>query len=120
MSFRIYGEKGGLIWNQEDPNALFFKQNNLPVKIYKPAHNSLDKLSQFSSRLRPGHPEGLLSAFANLYSEFAEVFFSKELKQKNYSSYINILPGVDDGIEIIKIINSSIKSNKNFGKWFNI
>lgn len=117
LSFRIYGEKGGLIWNQEDPNSLFFKQNNLPVKIYKPAHNSLDKLSQFSSRLRPGHPEGLLSAFANLYSEFAEVFFSKELNQRKYPNYSDILPGIDNGIEINKIIKSSIKSNKNFGKW---
>ena len=117
LSFRIHGEKGALIWNQEEPNQLFLKKNNSPVKIFKPSHNSLHSISQLSSRLRPGHPEGLLSAFANLYSEFAEAIFAKKLKKENYKDYLNDLPSVNDGIDILKAIKASLKSNEKKGKW---
>ena len=117
LSFRSHGEKGALIWNQEEPNQLFLKKNNSPVKIFKPSHNSLHGISQLSSRLRPGHPEGLLSAFANLYSEFAEAIFAKKLKKGNYKDYLNDLPSVNDGIDILKAIKASLKSNEKKGKW---
>ena len=117
LSFRIHGEKGALIWHQEEPNQLLLKQNNSPVKIFKPAHSTLHTISQLSSRLRPGHPEGLLSAFANLYSEFAEAIFAKKLNQNNYKDYLKNLPSVEDGIDVLKAIKASLKSNEKKGKW---
>ena len=106
-----------MIWHQEEPNQLFLKQNNYPVKIFKPAHSLLHTISQQSSRLRPGHPEGLLSAFANLYSEFAEAIFAKKLKQNNYKDYLKNLPSVEDGIDVLKAIKASLKSNEKKGQW---
>ena len=117
LSFKIHGEKGALIWFQEEPNKLILKKNNSPVKIFKPAHNSLHEISQLSSRLRPGHPEGLISAFANLYSEFAEAIFAKKLNKDNYRNYLKNLPSINEGIEVLKAIKVSLKSNENNGKW---
>ena len=117
LSFKIHGEKGALIWFQEEPNKLILKKNNSPIKIFKPAHSSLHEISQLSSRLRPGHPEGLISAFANLYSEFAEAIFAKKLNKVNYKDYLKNLPSYNDGIEVLKAIQVSLKSNENKGKW---
>jgi len=117
LSFKIHGEKGALLWFQEEPNKLILKKNNSPIKIFKPAHNSLHEISQLSSRLRPGHPEGLISAFANLYSEFAEAIFAKKLNKDNYRNYLKNLPSINEGIEVLKAIKVSLKSNENNGKW---
>ena len=117
LSFKIHGEKGALLWFQEEPNKLILKKNNSPIKIFKPAHNSLHEISQLSSRLRPGHPEGLISAFANLYSEFAEAIFAKKLNKDNYRDYLKNLPSINEGIEVLKAIKVSLKSNENNGKW---
>ena len=69
-----------------------------------------------SSRLAAGHPEGFFEAFANIYTEFADMI-NIQSKNKNLKpSY----PTIDDGVKGIKFIFAAKKSSKLNSKWIKI
>ena len=73
LAIRIYGEKGGLEWHQEDPNTLILKWPDRPRQILRTGggYGFLSAPALKATRLPAGHPEGYLEAFANLYRSFA-------------------------------------------------
>ena len=71
LRIRIFGTKGSLEWVQNDPNYLKLNPGKGAVKyLERGFHNA--KFSKKFSRIKFGHPEGYLDAFANIYKEFAE------------------------------------------------
>ncbi len=73
LSLRVYGETGGLEWNQEEPNSLIRTYADRPTEIIRAGQGYLPESVQSHFRTPPGHPEGYIEAFANIYLEFAEV-----------------------------------------------
>jgi predicted dehydrogenase len=71
LSFRIYGESGGLEWYQEEPNSLIRTYTDRPAEIIRAGQDYLPSSVHPYSRTPPGHPEGYIEAFANVYLEFA-------------------------------------------------
>ena len=119
LSFRIFGEKGGLIWHQEESEVLWYKPiGKAAVRIARGYDsNSSDSLS--GSRFRPGHPEGYALAFANLYTDFAMAIIYKKLK-KDPSKFLNRIPGILDGIDVMALIDAAMHSNNNNGEWVKV
>ena len=64
-------------------------------------------------RVPAGHPEGYLEAFAQIYSDIADVIKNKD----NKMDLIKILPNVDDGLHIMKFINATVDSSNNNSSW---
>ncbi len=71
LSIRVYGETGGLEWRQEEPNTLLRTYADRPTEILRAAQGYLSEGAQGWFRTPPGHPEGYLEAFANVYRDFA-------------------------------------------------
>jgi predicted dehydrogenase len=74
LKIRLYGEKGGLEWAQQEPNTLLVKWLDSPTQILRAGSNYGDRLSSYAvhnCRTPGGHPEGYLEAFGNLYRNFA-------------------------------------------------
>ena len=74
LKIRIYGEKGGIEWAQQEPNTLLVKWLHQPTQILRAGGNFGDRLSSYAvknCRTPAGHPEGYLEAFANIYRNFA-------------------------------------------------
>ena len=116
LKIRVYGSKGAVEWFQDDPNNLKFNELDKPMKIITRASKSVSDFSLSSSRLAAGHPEGFFEAFANIYTEFAEMIH-KQSKNKNLSpSY----PTIDDGVKGIKFIFAAKKSSRLNSKWIKI
>ena len=116
LKIRVYGSKGAVEWFQDDPNNLKFTELDKPMKIITRASKSVSDFSLSSSRLAAGHPEGFFEAFANIYTEFAEMIH-KQSKNKNLSpSY----PTIDDGVKGIKFIFAAKKSSRLNSKWIKI
>ena len=116
LKIRVYGNKGAIEWFQDDPNNLKFTEINKPIKIITRASSSVSNFSLSSSRLAAGHPEGFFEAFANIYTEFAEMIH-KQSKNKNL---IPSYPTIDDGVKGIKFIFAAKKSSKLNSKWIKI
>ncbi len=68
---RVYGTKGGLAWRQENPTQLFWSQLNEVTRIFTRGGPESGAAAERVTRVPPGHPEGYLEGFANIYSEFA-------------------------------------------------
>jgi predicted dehydrogenase len=73
LALRVYGVDASLEWHQENPNVLVVRHANGPTEIYKPGHPYLVPEAQRGTRIPAGHPEGLLEAFANVYSNALRV-----------------------------------------------
>ena len=71
IKIRVYGEKGGVEWEQEDRNSLFVKWLDKPAEILRAGTGYLSSYAKHNSRTLAGHPEGYLEAFANHYRNFA-------------------------------------------------
>ncbi len=116
IKISIYGEKGGLEWKQEDANTLLLKWLNKPTEILRAGNSYLSSYAQHNSRTPPGHPEGYLEAFANLYRNFT---FSVRAQAEGNTAKAEWLdfPGVDDGIRGMAFIENVVKSSKSNEKW---
>ncbi len=119
LKLRIYGEKAGLEWRQEEPNTLLVKWVDQPIQIYRTGGNQGYPLAKYTSaftRTPTGHPEGYLEAFANIYQSFA-VRLLKEINGDKQEVDFPEYPGIEEGIRGMKFIDKIIESNDSDEKW---
>ena len=76
LRLRVYGEKGGIEWAQEDPNYLWFTPYGEPKRLITRNGAGAGDAANRLSRVPPGHPEGYLEGFANIYGEAAEAILA--------------------------------------------
>ena len=112
----IYGEKGALHWAQENPNYAKLSTHGDLDKIITRAGPIHKDSSMANVRIPPGHPEGYLEGFAQIYTDAADII----QKSNRSSQLIKILPNVDDGLHIMKFITATVESSQNNSKWTNL
>lgn len=117
LKIKVYGEKGGLEWQQMEPNSLVVKWPDAPAQIYRSGNDYLYDVAAFNSRTPGGHPEGYLEAFANLYKNFALTLFANLQGEKPTAEMLDF-PNVTDGVRGMAFIESVIASGKSDKKWF--
>ncbi|WP_217988392.1 Gfo/Idh/MocA family protein [Aliifodinibius salipaludis] len=118
LNIRIYGNEASLEWKQENPNYLRMKYPDKPEEIYKKGNLYLSALSKNNTRIPPGHPEGLIGTFANIYSAVADAIVGREDGDEvNLDAYD--FPTVYDGLEGVRFIRKAIESGKK-GVWVKI
>jgi predicted dehydrogenase len=114
---RVYGEKGGLEWQQEDANTLLVKWLDKPTEILRAGNGYLSSYAKHNSRTPPGHPEGYLEAFANLYRNFALCVKAQIKGEKPQPEWLDF-PGAGAGVRGMAFIENVIASGKSDRKWF--
>lgn len=120
LKIRIYGEKGGLEWAQQEPNTLLVKWLDQPTQILRAGGNYGDRLSSFAianCRTPGGHPEGYLEAFGNIYRNFA-LSLSARIDGKEATKEQQDFPKVDEGIRGMAFIDNVVASSQSDKKWF--
>ncbi len=113
LLLRIYGEKGSLEWQQQDPNRLVVRWLDKPEEVYHAAASYLGADARVVARTPGGHPEGYLEAFAVLYGEFADALVA--WKQGKLGPLPATLPGIEAGVRGMHFIERAIESNKRQG-----
>lgn len=107
LRLRIYGDHGSLQWSQENPNQMFFTRFGERPQII-----TRGSMTDAGTRIPPGHPEGYLEGFANLYSDIADV-----LDQNADASH---LPDIQSGLDGMAFIQACQISSKTDGQWVKI
>lgn len=116
VSIRVYGEKGGLEWNQEDANTLLLKWPDRPAEKLRTGNAYLSSYAHHNTRTPSGHPEGYLEAFANLYRNFANTI--RAIESGNSPTPENLdFPGIKEGIRGMAFISHMIHSGQAEQKW---
>jgi predicted dehydrogenase len=112
LKIRVYGDKAGIEWRQDNPNQMWFSELGKPaVLLTRGGAISQPPAASMNVRIPGGHPEGYLEAFATLYSQFADVI------RGTGKAYAPLLPTLADGVEGVEFITASIASSKANGKW---
>jgi predicted dehydrogenase len=115
ISIRIYGEKGGLHWCQQDNNSLYVLWPDQPTECWRTGSSYLGSYASHNTRTPAGHPEGYLEAFANLYRNFSFTIRAKHQGETPKSEWIDY-PSTLEGIRGMAFIETVIKSSAS-GQW---
>jgi predicted dehydrogenase len=115
LTIRVYGTKAGLEWHQEHPNELLLKYPDKPAEIWRRGNGYLGAAAKRATRIPPGHPEGYLEAFANLYREAfraiaAEVAGRRPPRDADF-------PTIADGVAGMAFIAAAVKSSRAGARW---
>ena len=116
LKIRIYGDKGGLEWEQENPNYLRVDIFGEAKKIIRRAGNETTNVAGRVTRIPPGHPEGYLEGFANIYSDFAKQIHAIKNNQKIEDELL-LVPSIEDGLKGVKFISAVVESGLGGSKW---
>lgn len=116
LFIRLYGEKGGLEWRQEEPNTLVLKWPDRPKEFYRTGMGYVSDTAKLHTRTPSGHPEGYLEAFANVYQSFARAVADFKTGKKIDSAKYDF-PDVEDGLRGMAFIEACVKSSKQKQKW---
>ena len=116
LKVRIYGDRGGLEWEQEHPNHLRFTPfGEAPRTITRAGAGSGDAAGH-ATRLPAGHPEGYLEGFATIYSDVAEVITAR-LEGRDPDPLATTYPTVEDGALGVKFIEAAVQSSNQGSVW---
>ncbi len=107
LRLRVFGEKGGLFWQQEAPNELLFAPLNQQSRTIKRGADYLSPATVARMRTPPGHPEGYLEAFSNLYAGFAEAVRSRA-EDRSPEPIGQNLPTLHDGVKGVAFVDAVV------------
>ncbi len=115
LRIRVYGTKASVEWRQEEPNALVFKPDGQPERVYRRGNGYLSDAAKRVTRIPPGHPEAFFEAFANVYNGACAAIRAgaKGLDAPKAHDF----PGVLDGARGVLFIEKTIESSKSEAKW---
>lgn len=115
LRLRIYGTKAGIEWAQEDPNYLWVGPLNQPkYRITRGGAGSGPEAGRMA-RVPPGHPEGYLEGFANIYAEAARAILARRDGRKVDPAVT--FPGLKEGVEGVAFVDACVRSSKRNGAW---
>lgn len=116
LKIRVYGEKGGIEWKQEDANSLLVKWLHEPAQVYRAGNPYLSSYARAGTRTPAGHPEGYLEAFANIYRNFAYTLQARLDGREATPEWLDF-PGIEAGIRGMQFVEKVVESNASELKW---
>lgn len=115
LRIRIYGEKAGIEWAQENPNELWFGELNKPRQRITRRGDIGSEIAARGMRTPGGHPEGYLEGFANLYKDIADILVARQQGESHFLQ--NWVPNIDTGVEGMRFIQAVLTSSQRDGVW---
>ncbi|WP_336233247.1 Gfo/Idh/MocA family protein [Thalassospira sp. CH_XMU1458] len=116
LRLRIYGDKGGLEWAQEHPNHMHFRPLDGRPELLTRGGAGIGAEGLHGVRVPPGHPEGYLEGFANLYTDFADQLVAHLTNEKADAAAM-LVPGVKEGLEGMKFVEAVVRSGRDGAVW---
>lgn len=113
FTVQIYGDNGGLKWEQENPNYLYLLKEGMALQVLKPGHEYNSEFSLEGTKLPPGHPEGIFDSMGNIY-------YGVAMAIKDKTKHKGAYPKLDDGLRGMNFIEKTVDSHKKGNIWINI
>ncbi|MFB6290306.1 MAG: Gfo/Idh/MocA family protein, partial [Candidatus Bipolaricaulia bacterium] len=112
----IYGTKGSVVWEQENPNYLKVSYLDKPKRVLSKGRDNLHSSAEKALSLPGGHPEGFYEAFSNVYSNYLDALRDKKDGKKvdpeNYD-----YPDVKAGVRGMGFVETCLKSSERNSEW---
>tara|TARA_R110002094_G_scaffold12896_1_gene23076 strand:- start:654 stop:1817 length:1164 start_codon:yes stop_codon:yes gene_type:complete len=118
LRLRVYGTKGGLEWGQENPNQLWHTPFGEPKRLITRGGAGSGGAAGRVTRIPPGHPEGYLEGFANIYTEAANAITAHRSGTALPADVI--FPTVQDGLKGVAFIDACQRSTARNAAWVKV
>jgi len=118
LRLRVYGSKGGIEWEQEEPNTLWHAPLGEPPRRLTRGGPGAGPAAARLTRIPPGHPEGYLEGFANLYGEAAAAIRARR-EGRPVPPGVHF-PTVEDGVAGVAFVDACVRSSKRDGAWVSL
>ena len=115
LRFRVYGEKGHLAWEQRAANQLTLGLNGQPPRLLGRGEGTAPA-TQRASRVFAGLSEGFFEAFANLYTDYADVIIARRA-ETDPDPLALWSPDVEEGARGMGFVETVVESAGNGGAW---
>jgi predicted dehydrogenase len=119
LKIRVYGEKGGLEWHQENPNLLLFTPLGEAPRLIRRNGAGTNDVSRAASRIPGGHPEGYLEGFAQIYTDVAEQIAAR-LEGRDPDPLSLQAPTVEHGVRGVRFIDAAVRSSQRKAAWVDV
>ena len=117
LRIRVFGDKGGIEWDQERPEHLRVSFLNEPDQmIVRGKRGAMLPSVERMSHLPSGHGEALSNAWANLYTEFAVAIAARRGGDTLPDGLVEF-PTALDGARGVKFIHAVVDSHDSGGAW---
>ena len=113
LRIRLFGDKGGLEWAQEEPNYLQYRPLRETRQILTRGGPAVGETAARATRIPAGHPEGFLEGFANLYRDIADMIEAS----RTGKSLPTLVPDVTDGVKGVRFVEKAVSSNAAGSIW---
>ena len=115
LRLRVVGENGALDWSQEEPNKMWHAPFGAPRRLITRGAPGLSPSAGRMTRIPPGHPEGYLEGFANIYGEAAEAILARRGGTDTPGEVL--FPTIEDGLAGMAFIDAALRSSRADGAW---
>lgn len=115
LRLRIYGTKAGIEWEQENPNYLWVTPFGAPRYRLTRGGAGTGEAAARMTRIPPGHPEGYLEGFANIYAEAARAITAR--REGSPLDAAVTFPGLTEGLEGVAFVDACVRSSAKNGAW---
>lgn len=119
LRLRVYGDKGGLEWFQEQPNHLRFSPLGEPPRTITRGGPGSDGAAAHATRIPSGHPEGYLEGFAQIYRDTADLIVAR-MGGAAAGAPAALVPNVQDGVRGVRFIHAAVESSRRDAAWVEI
>jgi predicted dehydrogenase len=119
LTIQVFGERGGLRWQQEQPNQLHWTPIGAPTSILERGSVGLSPEAEHASRIAVGHAEGLLGAFGNIYADIGEILTARR-EGRSPRPWALSYPTAEDGWRSVAAINAAARSARAHGAWIKL
>ncbi len=116
LRLRVYGDKGGLEWFQEQPNHLRFSPLGEPPRTITRGGPGSDGAAAHATRIPSGHPEGYLEGFAQIYRDAADLITAR-MGGAAAGEQAALVPTVRDGVRGVRFIHAAVESSRRDAAW---
>ncbi|MCK5135880.1 MAG: Gfo/Idh/MocA family oxidoreductase [Bacteroidales bacterium] len=111
VKLRVYGEKGGMEWNQMEPNTLIIRWLHKSIETRRTGTGFVSPIAAYNTRVPAGHPEGYIEAFANLYRN-AATCIQHILEGTEPPEEAKDFPSIYDGLRGMIFIDKAVESSE--------
>ncbi|GJM19156.1 MAG: oxidoreductase [Phycisphaeraceae bacterium] len=116
LSLRVYGDAGGLTWRLGSPdNLVVAPLEGDPITLTRGGDQLCDR-AKLATRLPPGHPEGFIEAFANIYLGVVEAIEAKRSGCEPTGLGAEI-PTATDGLRGVRFVETCVESAREGNRW---
>ena len=111
LALRVFGSEGSIAWRHDDAETLWLRTPDGRARARRRGHGWISPSAARASRVPPGHPEGFIEGFANLYRNVIRTIGALNEGRRPDEADLDF-PTVRDGAHGVHFLERAVESGR--------